>query len=151
MQVLSLLWCIGSGEQLHLPGSRDLMLKTCEGAQLGAPKQSQVAAGHNVNQRFCTIRRWDTLTRKCHRASLLAFAVARPVDFTDKGTVERRDAEVTQVPEASWIYKYGAKKAADIGVARWIAQVRRRAVCLAARMHRYAQEILKHPGGPYIG
>jgi hypothetical protein len=85
----------------------------------------------HLNRTFCTVCSWDARTRKCHRASLLVFAVARPVDITEKG-VGKRDAKVTEVPEASWIYKYGAKKAADIGIARWIAQVRRLPTCIMA-------------------
>lgn len=40
-------------------------------------------------------------------AQLLAFAVARPVDGTPR----------------SYIYKYAATKATDIGKARWLLQV----------------------------
>lgn len=74
----------------------------------------------------CLNCRWNTGTKTCGKASLLAFTVARPVDITEMGA-RKRAAAVTQVAEASWIYKYGAKKASDIGGARWIAQVRRRA------------------------
>lgn len=65
--------------------------------------------------------KWNAGTKTCGKASLLAFAVARPVDITEMGA-RKRAAAVTQVAEASWIYKYGAKKASDIGGARWIAQ-----------------------------
>jgi hypothetical protein len=73
------------------------------------------------------ICRWDARTKSCSRGSLLSFAVAKPVDITEMGA-RRRDARVMQVPEASWIYKYGAKKASDIGGARWIVQVGSREV-----------------------
>jgi hypothetical protein len=52
---------------------------------------------------------------------LLALAVAQPVDTPDK-----RAAGPSQAPEASWIYKYGAKKPSQIGTANWIAQVSKR-------------------------
>lgn len=85
----------------------------------------------------CDVCRWDARARKCRRASLSAFAVARPFDITEKG-VQKRAAAVTEVAEASWVYKYAAKKSTDIGVARWIVQVRKRAVrlhmCLLAQL-----------------
>jgi hypothetical protein len=62
--------------------------------------------------------RWDAGTKSCIESSLLIFAVAQGVDTTDK-----RSAGPAQVPEASWIYKYGAKKPSMIGSARWNAQV----------------------------
>lgn len=71
----------------------------------------------------CAACRWDARTNTCVKRNLLAFTVARPVDITQMGARKRDAAAPTQVAEASWIYKYGAKKPTDIGHARWIAQV----------------------------